>query len=129
MLKDFRDFISKGNVIDLAVAVVVGAAFASIVTSFTKGILMPLIGAFGDQPSFDDYYFTLGNSKILWGSMLTAIVSFLIIAFAMFLVVKAVTKAQSFGKKKEAEEVEEDSAEVILLTKIYEELVAQSKRS
>jgi large conductance mechanosensitive channel len=125
MLKEFKDFIAKGNVIDLAVAVVIGAAFGAIVTAFTKGVLMPLIGAFGDKPSFDDYKFTVGKSEILWGSVLTQIVTFLIIAFAMFLVVKAVNRMQSMGKKTVEEEEAEETAEVILLQKIYDVLVAQ----
>ena len=125
MLKEFKEFIAKGNVIDLAVAVVIGAAFGAIVTSFTKGILMPLIGAFGSQPSFDNYTVTVGKSEILWGSVLTQIVTFLIIAFAMFLVVKAVNKMQALGKKTVEEEEEEATAEVILLQKIYDVLAAQ----
>jgi large conductance mechanosensitive channel len=127
MLKEFKEFIAKGNVIDLAVAVVIGAAFGAIVKAFTAGILMPLIGAFGDKPSFDDYTFTIGKSEILWGTVLTQIVTFLIIAFAMFLVVKAVNKMQSLGKKTVEEEEEEATAEVVLLQKIYDVLAEQQR--
>lgn len=126
MIQEFKDFISKGNVIDLAVAVIIGAAFGGIVTAFTKGVLMPLIGAFGSQPSFDDYTVTIGKSSVLWGSVLTQVVSFLIIAIAMFLVVKAVNKAQALGKKTVAEEEEEATEEVLLLTEIRDLLRAQA---
>ena len=127
MIKEFKDFISKGNVVDLAVAVIIGAAFGAIVTAFTKGILMPLIGAFGSQPTFDQYTVTIGKSEILWGSLLTQIVSFLIVAFAMFLVVKAVNKAQSMGKTQAAAEAEAASDEVVLLTEIRDLLRAQNR--
>ncbi len=95
MIKEFREFIERGNVIDLAVAVVIGAAFAAIVASFSKDILMPIIGIFGGKPSFDEYTLTINNSVISWGTFLTAVVSFLIVAFAVFLLVKAINKMQN----------------------------------
>lgn len=128
MLKEFREFITRGNVIDLAVAVIIGAAFGAVVTSFTGGVLMPLIGAFGDKPRFDDYKVNVGESEILWGAVVTQIVTFLIIAFVMFLVVKAVNRASALGRKTVEEEEAEQTAEVILLQKIYDELVTQNSR-
>jgi large conductance mechanosensitive channel len=127
MIKEFKEFIAKGNVVDLAVAVILGAAFGLIVTAFTKGILMPLIGIVGGQASFDDYKITINGSDILWGSFVTATVNFLIVAFALFLIVKAMNRMQNLRKK---EEVEEDEiTELQLLTEIRDLLVAQSSQA
>ncbi len=128
MLKDFKDFISKGNVVDLAVAVIIGGAFALIVKAFTENVLMPIIGIVGGKPSFDDYYLTINNSQIRYGTFLTAVVNFLIIAFALFIVVKALEKAQNIRKKEDAEE-EAEATEIELLTEIRDLLVAQNKAS
>ena len=90
MIQEFKDFISRGNVIDLAVAVIIGGAFGLVVTSFTDDILMQIISAIVGEPDFSDLTFTLNDSVIRYGSFLTAVVNFLIIAAALFLVVKAV---------------------------------------
>ena len=124
MIKEFKDFIQRGNVVDLAVAVAIGAAFALIVTSFTNDLLMPIIGIVGGKPSFDDLFVTINGSQIKWGSFLTAVVNFLIVAFAVFLVVKAINKLQNLRKKEEMEEVEVTELEV--LTEIRDLLVAQN---
>jgi len=86
-LEDFKAFILRGNVVDLAVAVVIGAAFSGIVDALVKGIIMPIIGIFGGQPSFDQYYWVINGSHILVGTFLTALVSFLIIAAVIFFLV------------------------------------------
>lgn len=126
MIKEFKEFIAKGNVIDLAVAVVIGAAFATIVKAFTDGILMPLLGTVGGKPSFNDYKLTINGSDILWGSFLTAVVNFLIIAFAVFLVVKAINKAQNLRKKGTEEETEAEATEIELLGEIRDLLARTS---
>jgi large conductance mechanosensitive channel len=120
MIKEFKEFISRGNVVDLAVAVVIGAAFTGVVLSFTNDVLMQIIAIFGDEPNFSAYSLTVRNSEIRWGAFLTALINFLIIAFAIFLVVKAVNKLQSMRKSPE-EELEE--TEVELLTQIRDALV------
>lgn len=84
MLKGFRDFILRGNVVDLAIAVVVGTAFTAIVTSMVKDLLMPLIAAVFQKPDFSALSITLNHSKILYGSFLNALTSFLIIAFVVY---------------------------------------------
>lgn len=84
---EFRDFILRGNVVDLAIAVVIGAAFGAVVTALVADIIMPLIGALGGKPTFDQYYIVLNGSKILLGSFLTALVSFVIIAAVIFFLV------------------------------------------
>lgn len=91
-IKGFRDFILRGNVVDLAVAVVVGAAFTAIVAAFTKDIITPLIGAiFGGKGAFGDYTFTLHHSVFHYGDLINAIIYFMIVAaIVYFLVVKPV---------------------------------------
>ena len=84
MFKDFRKFILRGNVVDLAVAVVVGAAFGAIVTSFVKDLATPMIAAIGGQPNFSNLTFTINNSKFLYGDFINAVISFLIIASVIF---------------------------------------------
>jgi large conductance mechanosensitive channel len=89
MLKGFRDFILRGNVIDLAVAFVIGAAFVAVVTAFVKDIITPLIAAIAGKPDFSGLTFTINNSKILYGSFINAVVSFLLIAAVIYFVVVA----------------------------------------
>src|SRR5260370_41094927 len=84
ILSEFRTFIMRGNVVDLAIAVVIGAAFSGIVTALVNGVIMPLILAVGGKPSFDQYYLSLNNSKLLLGTALTALVNFLIVAAGIF---------------------------------------------
>jgi large conductance mechanosensitive channel len=87
MLSEFKQFILRGNVIDLAVAVVIGAAFGAIVTSLVENIITPLIGALGGQPDFSGLSFELNNSEIRYGAFLNALISFLIIAAVIFFAV------------------------------------------
>ena len=87
MLKDFKKFIMRGNVIDLAVAVVIGAAFGAIVTKLVEKVIMPLIAALIGQPSFDSLSFTVNGSEVGYGFVLTALVNFLIVAAAIFFMV------------------------------------------
>ena len=120
MIKEFREFINRGNVVDLAVAVVIGAAFAAVVTSFTDDLLMPIIAAIIGQPDFSDLTITLGDSTVFYGNFLTALVNFLIVAFAVFLVVKAINSAQE--RMSRAEEEDEGPSEVELQTQIRDSL-------
>ena len=83
-LNEFKAFILRGNVVDLAVAVVIGAAFGAVDAAFVGDIIMPIIGALGGKPSFDQYYWTLNGSRILFGSFLTALVAFVILAAVIF---------------------------------------------
>ncbi|MDI1450384.1 large conductance mechanosensitive channel protein MscL [Polyangium sp. 6x1] len=89
IVKEFKEFISRGNVMDLAVAVVLGASFNAVVTTFTNGILMNLIAAIFGKPNFDALTWKLGNGVIEYGKFLTAVVNFVIVGFALFLFVKA----------------------------------------
>src|SRR6185437_15499177 len=87
MLKNFREFIMRGNVVDLAVAVVIGAAFNAVVQSLVKDLITPLIAAVGGQPNFSGLTFTLHNSKFLYGDFINAVISFLILATVVFFLV------------------------------------------
>ncbi len=89
MLNEFKAFINRGNVLDLAVAVILGAAFGAVVNSFVNDILMQIIAAIFGQPNFASLSFNLGNGVIKYGSFLNAIINFLIVAFAIFLVIRA----------------------------------------
>src|SRR6476661_8224248 len=87
MLKEFRDFLMRGNVVDLAVAVVIGAAFGAVVTSLVNDIIMPIIGIFGGSPDFTANTFTINGSEFRWGAFVTALITFVIIAAVIFFVV------------------------------------------
>jgi large conductance mechanosensitive channel len=89
MLDEFKAFINRGNVLDLAVAVILGAAFGAIVTSFVNDILMQIIAAIFGQPDFGSLTFNLGSGVIKYGLFLNAVINFVIIAFAIFLVIRA----------------------------------------
>jgi len=121
MLQEFKDFINRGNVVDLAVAVVIGGAFALVVTSFTDDVLMQIVAAVVGEPDFSALTFDLGDSVIRYGAFLTALVNFVIIAAAVFLVVKAINAAQAGPE----EEEEAGPSETDLLTEIRDELRSQ----
>lgn len=84
IFKGFRDFILRGNVVDLAVAVVIGGAFGTIVTALVKDLITPLIAAVGGQPDFSNIFFTLHGSKFMIGDFINATISFLLIAVAIY---------------------------------------------
>src|SRR5690606_23462659 len=93
-VKEFKEFINRGNVVDLAVAVVLGAAFGAVITSFVDDILMQIIAALGGEPDFSSLTIDIGDGVIRYGAFLTALITFLIIAWAVFLVVQALNKMQ-----------------------------------
>ena len=111
MLKDFKKFILRGNVVDLAVAVVIGAAFGVVVTSLVKDMLTPLIAAIIGKPDFSDLSFTINNSRFLYGVFINAIVAFLsIAAVVFFFVIQPINKLQSFSNRNKVD-VEPDTQE------------------
>lgn len=99
MLKEFKAFATKGNIMDLAVGVVIGGAFQSIINSLVNDIIMPAISILTGKVDFSDMMFTVGDASIKYGNFITAIVNFLIIAFSIFL---AITYMNKFSKKMEA---------------------------
>ncbi len=105
MLQDFKKFIMKGNVVDLAIAVVVGAAFGAVVTSLVSNIITPMIGAIGGQPDFSTLYFTINNSKFLYGEFINSVLSFLIISTVVFFfIIVPLNKLQSRAAKSKKSE-------------------------
>jgi large conductance mechanosensitive channel len=93
MLKGFRDFVLRGNVVDLAVGVVIGAAFGTVVTALVKDLITPIIAALVSKPDFSGFFFELNGAKFLYGDFLNAVISFLLIAGAVyFFVVLPVNK-------------------------------------
>jgi len=84
MLKEFKQFILRGNVIDLAVGVVVGAAFGTVVDALVKGLLTPLIAAIAKVPDFSALFFTINGSRFMYGNFINALISFLLVATAVF---------------------------------------------
>lgn len=117
MLKEFKEFISKGNVMDLAVGVIIGGAFSKIVSSLVDDIIMPLIGLLLGGADISNYFVTLDGGKyatlaeaqeagaatLNYGVFINRIIDFLIIAFVLFLIIKAINKARTLNKKPEAE--------------------------
>jgi large conductance mechanosensitive channel len=100
MLQDFKKFILRGNTVDLAVAVVIGAAFGSIVTALVKDLITPLIGAIGGKPDFSGLDFTLHGSKFMYGDFINAVISFLIIAAVIFFfVVQPINKLMTISTR------------------------------
>jgi large conductance mechanosensitive channel len=130
MLKEFREFISRGNVIDLAVAVVVGAAFTAIVNSLVEDIITPILGIFMGGVNFESLSFTIGEASVAYGNFIQAIINFLIIAWVIFLIVRGINKLQrSFSHIEEVAPPAppEPSDEVKLLTEIRDLLKEQIK--
>ena len=124
MLKEFKEFLLRGNIVDLAVAVVIGVAFGAVVTSLVADLLTPLIAAIFGKNDFSNLTFTINGSVFKYGSFLNALISFVSIAAAVFFfVVKPVNAMKSrFGSEEVADAL---SDEVQLLTEIRDELKAQ----
>ncbi len=116
MLKEFREFIARGNVLDLAVAVIIGGAFGAIVTSLVDDVLMPLVGILLGGIDFSGLSLTMGGARVLYGNFIQAIVNFLVIAFAMFLVVRTANRVMR--QKEAAPPPAAPTPEVQLLTEI-----------
>ncbi len=121
MIKEFKAFISRGNVLDMAVGVVIGAAFTAIVNSLVNDILMPIIGGITGGIDFSACAFMIGEASVCWGKFVQAVINFIIVAWVIFLVVKA---ANSMKKKEEAEEPApaEPSEDILLLREIRDSL-------
>jgi large conductance mechanosensitive channel len=128
LLKDFRAFILRGNVLDLAVAVVIGAAFNAVVKSLVDNVIMPLIAAIGGKPNFDAYRTKINHSTISYGTFVTDVINFLIIAAAIFLVVRVFEKLQDRRQRGEidVEETPAPTDETLLLGEIRDLIAAQA---
>lgn len=139
MLTEFKEFAMKGNVIDLAVGMVVGTAFGAIVTSLVKDIIMPIASLLSGNIDFTNLQYVktfevagkVSEIKLTYGNFLQAVFNFLIVAFAIFMVVKLMNKAKAKMVKEEAEKVEEvvvePTKEEVLLAEIRDLLKKQAK--
>jgi large conductance mechanosensitive channel len=129
MLKEFKEFLLRGNVVDLAVAVILGAAFGAVVTSLVEDILTPVIAAIGGQPDFSALDFTINDSTFRYGEFINAIIAFVIIGAAVFFfVVKPVNALMARRKAGLEPEVEAVPEDVVLLGEIRDLLQAQDTR-
>lgn len=145
MLKEFKEFAMRGNIMDLAIGVVIGGAFQKIVTSLVEDIIMPAISILTGKVDFSDMVLTIGDASIKYGNFITTIVNFLIIAFSIFLVVKYINKLNKlkelgdiaatkldkkgrFKKKKIEEVVEEKKPENKICPYCYSEIKYEATR-
>jgi large conductance mechanosensitive channel len=123
MLKDFRDFILRGNVVDLAVAVVIGAAFGAVVTAFVGSIVTPLIAAIVGKPDFSALTFSINGSRFTYGVFLNALISFLSVAAVIFfLIVKPMNMIMARTKRSEEPASDAPAEDIVLLTEIRDSL-------
>ncbi len=130
MIKEFKEFIKRGNVMDLAVGVIVGGAFSSIVTSLVNNILTPILGIFLGGIDFSSLSITIKDANINYGAFIQSVIDFLIIAFCIFIMIKTINKLMSVGKKEEEKPKEkkiEKREEVILLEEIRNLLQEEQK--
>ena len=127
-MSDFRKFVMRGNVLDLAVAVVIGIAFNAVVNSLVNDVIMQIIAAIVGKPNFDDLTFTIGDGIIYYGRFLTALINFLIIAATLFVIIRAFEELQK-RRKGTDEELEEAPEDIVLLSEIRDLLRDGAPRS
>ena len=120
MLQEFKKFIMKGNLVEIAVGLIIALKFADVVTAFTDGIISPIIGAVFGVPSFKQKTFFIGDGEIFYGAFIDTLIAFVITGFVLFLLVKAYNNAkEKFSKGPEAEATPDD---IVLLTEIRDAL-------
>lgn len=124
MFKAFKEFAFRGNVVDLAIGVILGAAFSSIIKALVNSIFMPLIGIVVGGVNVKGLSVSVGSAELLYGQFLQATIEFILIAFALFLFVKAINRFRS--KEEVTEEVPEPTTEERLLTEIRDALVSRN---
>ena len=125
--KEFKEFIAKGNVMTMAVGIIIGSAFTAITTSLVNDIFTPLLGVLIGGINFSGICVTIGDAQIMFGTFIQAVINFLLTAFVLFLMIKSFNKLQQ--KKEEApKKAPEPSAEEKLLTEIRDLLKAQQEK-
>jgi large conductance mechanosensitive channel len=119
MLKEFKEFAMKGNIVDLAVAVIIGTAFGKIVTALTETIIMPIISLIIGKERVNELSVTIGNTVFPIGGFLQAVIDFILVAFVLFLIIKAMN---SFKKKEAPAAPAAPPEDIVLLREIRDEL-------
>ncbi len=119
MLQEFKDFINKGDIVDLAVAVVMATAFKPIIDALVNGVIMQIIAAIFGEPNFDSLNFLISDTPIWYGQVITTTISFIFVALAVFFVLKAYNASKS---DKEADDTPDGPSEIDLLTEIRDSL-------
>lgn len=125
--KEFKEFIAKGNVMTMAVGIIIGSAFTAITTSLVNDIFTPLLGVLIGGINFSGICVTIGDAQIMFGTFIQAVINFLLTAFVLFLMIKAFNKLQR-KKEEEPKKAPEPSAEEKLLTEIRDLLKAQQEK-
>ena len=129
MLKGFKDFVMRGNVVDLAIAVVIGAAFGAVVTALVADIITPLIAAIGGQPDFAKLKFTIHGSTFLYGDFLNKVISFVIVAAAIYFLIVAplnrIAEARAARMAKGVPDPDPKAEDIVLLEQIRDLLAHQ----
>ncbi|ASS37205.1 large-conductance mechanosensitive channel protein MscL [Mogibacterium pumilum] len=118
LIAEFKEFISRGNVLDMAVGIIIGSAFTAIITSLVNDIIMPIVGVIIGGIDFSGLKVSFGSAAINYGVFIQAIINFLLIALTVFLMIKAISKANKKQDKEAAEEPATPTPEVELLTEI-----------
>lgn len=130
MIKEFKEFISRGNVVDLAVGVIIGGSFSTIVSSLVNDILMPIMGMILGGINFSNLSIQFGDAKIMYGSFIEHIIDFLIVAFCIFLFVKFINEISRIGRKNKGKEEKKEvikETEISLLKEIRDTLKQEIK--
>lgn len=124
MIQELKDFLLRGNVVELAVAVVIGAAFSAVITAFVENIINPIIGLLPGADSLDALSATIGGAEFTYGLFLSALLSFIAVGTVLFFVIRAYNKAAEMNAKAEEEEivVEAPAEEIMLLREIRDQL-------
>lgn len=126
MIKEFKEFVMRGNVLDLAIGVIIGAAFSAIVNSLVADIITPLIVSLTSQAAIGDLAIQIGTATLTYGNFIQAIIDFLIIAFVLFIIIKSANKFKRKNPEMDIEEVEVPTTEAYL--REIRDLLANQKR-
>jgi large conductance mechanosensitive channel len=127
MLKEFRAFLLRGNLLELAVAFVMAAAFVKVVTALVEDLIQPIIAAIFGTPNFNDKTFTIGKGVFLWGSFVTEVIVFVVTAAAVFFLIVKPSQIVRARMRTGDEPPVEPSEEVVLLTQIRDAIAAQPR--
>jgi large conductance mechanosensitive channel len=122
MLREFKDFLLRGNVVDLAIAVVIGAAFGALVASFVANLLTPLIAAIFGEPDFSELTFTINDSTFRYGAFINALITFLTVAVAIFFFVVKPVNALMARRNRGEEPPPEPTEDILILRQIRDSL-------